>query len=276
MKKYRIGEFAEIKNIDAQTLRYYDRLGLLKPSEVDPKTGYRFYTADQFIQVDVIKFNKLLCLSLEEMLANKQIDSLETKLSIIENQKVRLEEMIRQYTLVKENLDGIVSSIHLATEEFARIGNEPHIKDLGDLMGVVGDCSGLDEWGDFEKKIKELTLRYPEYYEVGHNHGLIFGGSYDLVLQEDDSCMDLMIMPYHGSKTNDPNIETFHLGPCIVAYHGGGQDSQTSTLQKMLKLAEEQNLRVKGTVMIRSIVGSFIISDPKAYLQELMIPIQEQ
>lgn len=275
MKKYKIGEFARIKNIDAQTLRYYDRLGLLRPSEVDGETGYRYYTVDQFIQVDVIKFNKLLGLSLDEMLRQKQIKSLDEKLSVIENQQVRLEEMIRQYSLVKENLEEIVTSIRQATEEFKVVGNKPCIKEMGHLMGVVSDCSHLEDWGDFEQKIKELTLRYPEYYEVGHNHGLIFGGRFDLVFQQDDSYLDLIIMPYHGSKTDDPNIESFHLGTCVVAYHQGGQESQNLTLHRMLTFIDENNLESKGMVLIKSIVGSFIISDEHAYLKELIIPIKE-
>ncbi|BES66525.1 helix-turn-helix domain-containing protein [Gottschalkiaceae bacterium SANA] len=275
MKKYKIGEFARIKNIDAQTLRYYDRLGLLTPSEVDAETGYRYYTVDQFIQVDVIKFNKLLGLSLEEILRQKQIKSLDVKLSVIENQQVRLEEMIRQYNLVKENLEEIVTSIRQASEEFELVGNKPRIKAMGDLMGVVSDCSHLEDWGDFEEKIKELTLRYPEYYEVGHNHGLIFGGRFDLVFQQDDSYLDLIVMPYHGSKTDDPNIECFHLGTCVVAYHQDGQEAQSLTLNRMLTFIEENNLESKGMVMVRSIVGSFILSDHDAYLQEMIVPIKE-
>lgn len=42
----KIGEFAEISNVSAKTLRYYDRIGLFKPVYVDPANDYRYYSAD--------------------------------------------------------------------------------------------------------------------------------------------------------------------------------------------------------------------------------------
>jgi DNA-binding transcriptional MerR regulator len=43
----RIGEFARIGRVSVATLRHYDQYGLLKPSALDPDTGYRYYTLDQ-------------------------------------------------------------------------------------------------------------------------------------------------------------------------------------------------------------------------------------
>ena len=41
-----ITEMAKLRNISTETLRHYDRIGLLKPVYVDPKTGYRFLLCD--------------------------------------------------------------------------------------------------------------------------------------------------------------------------------------------------------------------------------------
>ena len=41
--KMQIKEFAELTGVSVRTLHYYDEIGLLKPSEVDAQTGYRFY-----------------------------------------------------------------------------------------------------------------------------------------------------------------------------------------------------------------------------------------
>jgi DNA-binding transcriptional MerR regulator len=45
--QYRIGEFADLGGVSANTLRYYDEIGLLNPARVDPRTGYRFYLPKQ-------------------------------------------------------------------------------------------------------------------------------------------------------------------------------------------------------------------------------------
>ncbi len=42
-----IRQFAALCSCNPQTLRYYDRVGLLKPAKVDPWTGYRSYEEEQ-------------------------------------------------------------------------------------------------------------------------------------------------------------------------------------------------------------------------------------
>ena len=52
-----IKEFASLCGCNAQTLRYYDKIDLLKPAEVDPWSGYRYYTKQQAI--DFVKIKNL-------------------------------------------------------------------------------------------------------------------------------------------------------------------------------------------------------------------------
>lgn len=39
-----ISELAKLRQVTTETLRYYDRIGLLKPVYVDPETNYRYYS----------------------------------------------------------------------------------------------------------------------------------------------------------------------------------------------------------------------------------------
>ena len=43
----RIGEFSKLAKTTVKTLRYYDKVGLLKPSFIDSATSYRYYTEEQ-------------------------------------------------------------------------------------------------------------------------------------------------------------------------------------------------------------------------------------
>ena len=50
MKKYfSIGEMSKLYNISIETLRHYDRIGILKPEYINKKTGYRYYSTKSFI-----------------------------------------------------------------------------------------------------------------------------------------------------------------------------------------------------------------------------------
>lgn len=44
---FRIGEFSKLTQVTVRMLRYYDEMGLLKPAETDPWTGYRMYSVEQ-------------------------------------------------------------------------------------------------------------------------------------------------------------------------------------------------------------------------------------
>ena len=42
--RYTIGEVAELLNISPQSLRFYDKAGVVVPVYTNPKTGYRYYS----------------------------------------------------------------------------------------------------------------------------------------------------------------------------------------------------------------------------------------
>ena len=63
-----IKEFARLCNCNPQTLRYYDRMDLLKPVKVDPYSGYRYYNEEQAIQYVKIKNLQLAGFSIEEIM----------------------------------------------------------------------------------------------------------------------------------------------------------------------------------------------------------------
>lgn len=52
-----IGQFSKICSVSVKTLRYYDKVGLLKPARVDEWTGYRYYHENQL--KDMLTINRL-------------------------------------------------------------------------------------------------------------------------------------------------------------------------------------------------------------------------
>jgi DNA-binding transcriptional MerR regulator len=49
-----IGEFAQLTHLSVRTLRRYHESGLLEPADVDPSSGYRYYTSTQIPTAQVI------------------------------------------------------------------------------------------------------------------------------------------------------------------------------------------------------------------------------
>ena len=65
--RYRIGEFAKLGGVTVKTLRFYDRIGLLKPACVDARTRYRFYVPEQLEELASILALKNLGASLDQL-----------------------------------------------------------------------------------------------------------------------------------------------------------------------------------------------------------------
>jgi DNA-binding transcriptional MerR regulator len=63
----RIGDFSKLSRVSVKTLRYYDQMGLLKPTCVDNFTGYRLYEYSQLSVLHRILALKELGFSLEEI-----------------------------------------------------------------------------------------------------------------------------------------------------------------------------------------------------------------
>ena len=65
--KFKIGEFSKLNRVTVKTLRHYEEIGLLVPSQVDKWTGYRYYDVCQLGRMNTIRDLKELGFTLEEI-----------------------------------------------------------------------------------------------------------------------------------------------------------------------------------------------------------------
>lgn len=92
---FRIGEFSKISQTTIKTLHHYDELGLLKPAEVDPLTGYRRYSISQLSRLNRIVALKELGFSLEHIARLLDEDmSYEQTCEMLRNKHAELEQRI--------------------------------------------------------------------------------------------------------------------------------------------------------------------------------------
>jgi len=93
-----IGQMAELNHVSTQTLRLYDRKGLLKPEYQDPQNGYRYYHIAQSDELDLIHTMKICGMTLEQI--HKQLTQASQEdlhKSLIEQEK-KLSKEIKQLT----------------------------------------------------------------------------------------------------------------------------------------------------------------------------------
>ncbi len=109
---YLIGEFSNILKISTRTLRYYEKIGLLKPFFVDSKTKYRYYSEEQFSDFLMIAEFKKLGFTLKDInnLLKSKTNSdfqkiLEEKYQDLKKEKNKLETMIHGLNKVIERIE---------------------------------------------------------------------------------------------------------------------------------------------------------------------------
>ena len=109
MKHLTVGEMARLNHISEQTLRLYDKRGLLSPS-FRGENGYRYYDIKQSAVLDIIQYMKSLGISLKEIgrqLENRDLGRIEAALR--EKQR-QTEEEIRLLKCQRRALERTVES----------------------------------------------------------------------------------------------------------------------------------------------------------------------
>ena len=91
-----IGDFSRATFLSIKTLRHYHRVGLLEPANVDPATGYRYYSSDQIPTAQVIRRFRDLSMPLEEIGSVLRAPDQATRSQLIAAHLTRLEDGLTQ------------------------------------------------------------------------------------------------------------------------------------------------------------------------------------
>lgn len=142
-KYFTIGEMAKLHKISIHTLRYYDEIDLFKPVYVDKQSNYRYYSLEQFSQLDIIKYLKHLGMPLKEI-----------KLKLDENNEDTLDLLSKKINVVDQKIKELelIKKVLKAKKDTLEKGSS------SDLVGIIR-----------KRNIKRRSILSMEY-EEGINH----------------------------------------------------------------------------------------------------------
>ena len=99
-----ITELAKLRQVTSETLRYYDRIGLITPDYVDPQTRYRYYSIRQYEKLGTIKELRQLGMSIHDITDYFSGRNSSKSHQLLLHQLELLEEEIRKQQLLSEIL----------------------------------------------------------------------------------------------------------------------------------------------------------------------------
>lgn len=99
-----ITELAKLRKVTSETLRYYDRIGLIIPDYVDPQTRFRYYSIRQYEKLGTIKELRQLGMSIEDIQAYFSQRNLAKSRQMLADHQKMLEREIQEKQLLNETL----------------------------------------------------------------------------------------------------------------------------------------------------------------------------
>ncbi len=163
MKNYfLISEFAKLRDININSLRYYEKLGLLKPAYVDEKTNYRYYAPEQISVLNKIILCVQLGIPLKEMVKYIDKDGNLQSQKLLEQGKIvaqkRIEEMQNNLNYIESSLKSIEANKKFADEKgvYTRRIEERNVIVTG--------------YFDRRLEIKEMVSAVAEIYKIAQKN----------------------------------------------------------------------------------------------------------
>lgn len=169
---YSIGDVAKIKDITIKALRYYHKMGILIPSYIDEKSGYRYYSLEQFVYIDIIKGCRALGTSIEELQNIFKDCDTNTLIEFLQNKRKEAEENILKMKEIIKNIDDLSNNINtakiLANKDEVNLENLQKRKILVVPCREPGELREVLYYSDLDKLAKEKGI------ELSMERGLLY------------------------------------------------------------------------------------------------------
>ncbi|MGH0596117.1 MerR family transcriptional regulator [Bacillus mycoides] len=247
---FSIGEVAKIKDITIKALRYYHKMGILIPKHVDESTGYRYYSIDQFIHIDIIKSCRELNTSIVELQEIFKECNTDKLLQFLQLKREEAEEHIKKMKEVIETIDGLNEKVG-SSQEILK-GDEVYVQFFEQRYVIVAPCK-----------------------EVGSLQELLYYSNLEKIIQdyEDKMSMEMGILynvnekwdvepKYVFNKVRDDvhmeemqNIKVLPGGKYVtLAYSKENEEERRNTIIKYIK---ENNIEVASFIEVELVNDFF-------------------
>ncbi|MGL4742125.1 MAG: MerR family DNA-binding transcriptional regulator [Sarcina sp.] len=178
--KFLIGELSKIFGISTDTLRYYDKIGILK-ANINPNNNYRYYLLRDIEKLDLILGIKDLGVSLSKIKAAIEKEDLEEYKRLIEVQKLMINRKIESLKELKGRLNNsidIINSVSNMKNEYNFDALQIYYKKFTlysiDIKNMLSSAKNMRSDKNLNSEINILDSQYYMYiYNLVSNKEVI-------------------------------------------------------------------------------------------------------
>ncbi|PWJ95660.1 DNA-binding transcriptional MerR regulator [Oceanotoga teriensis] len=266
MKKFlKIGEISKFYGISTDTLRYYEKMGIVKPER--NINGYRMYSMNQIWKINVITDLRKLGFPLKmikEYLNNRSIDN--TKYFILEEMS-RVDKKIDEYKKIKKSLINKLENISKAENVKLNDINIEYIEKR--KIYFLQKIMTKDEEIDFH--LKQLQIEISPMLTLFGSNNLCAS------ISREDFKMN-NYNRYNGTflliKENDDHY-TDHLdeGEYLTYSYKGDYEQKKDIFKILKKYIKENSLKVYDDIIEIYKIDIHETEKTEEYITQIQIPI---
>jgi DNA-binding transcriptional MerR regulator len=260
-----IGDFSRMTLLTVKTLRYYHRVGLLEPIEVNRETGFRYYRVEQVPTAQVIRRFRDLGMPVEQVRAVLTAPDLAARNALIATHLDALQTQLAQTVAAVDSLRNLV-------EQPATPCPIQHRSVPATLAVAIRETvtqESLATW---------WTAAFDELHAVLRAHDIepagVDGGLYANELFEDERGEALVFVPVDVAPADHGRVATTVVPATdlAIAIHDGAHDDVDLTYGALGTYVARHALGVAGPVREYYTVGRRDTSDTARWRTEIGWP----
>lgn len=266
-----VSQLAKLRGISADTLRYYDKINLLKPEYVDETTSYRYYSIRQYEKLGTILELRALGMPLEKILDYFDNRNLKKSYEILSEYQIKFENEIKEKIRVNEILKDKLKFIN----EVAELNNMEEVfmqKFSKRYMLTFGEPSGGKEAHAYAYTKLEWYLKGVAPILATDRVGVY---ATDKILQKNEGYVPAIPMIIVSKSGGDEKyVKEIPEGTYACMYYKNGRlEKYDSSFEIMKKYIKDNNLVICGNIFQIYKVDVTLTNDRKETVMELQVPV---
>ncbi|MCM1991787.1 MerR family transcriptional regulator [Oceanirhabdus seepicola] len=263
---YLIGEVAKIFDISADTLRHYDKIGLLKPIKLKNKI-YRYYGVKQFDLLYMIQSLRLVDMSLNDIKVILYDKNLKKFSDYLGKQQIDIENQINDLIMMKESINKLKYRI----DNLDRDINEIYIKKSPKMWAITMPIESDEDKFNL-KNIIELNNKIDSKW-ASISDFVFFSRKKELLQHKVKYVKCGMISEYKG-EFKSCKVQVIPNRLYAFSVYRGNYGDITDTYSKMIDWIDKNGYLIEDDAMEKSIISLSDKEDENEYIIEIWIPIK--
>lgn len=269
MKLYRIGQLSKLFDISVDTLRHYEKLGILKP-EIVKESGYRYYSNRQIWKLATVRRLRAIDVSLEEIAEYMNHRSLTNSFKFGEAQLVRIQNKIQELKELERLTKGKLDDVRAVMKEAEN--TEVRLCELPERKVWQSDKTSLNYW-DIDRQHQELeseisAVSTEEYITRLYRRGATISSA-DFQKGRFDRYSTSFIVHPDGRQVISG-------GQFLCLYYWGHESIEdiAPKHQQIQAYMQQHGWEIAGPVLEVYLLDLHEIDDPSEFLTEIQVPVR--